>query len=124
MVETQTKSPAPKTDSAERIPIVLALVPVAVLIGLLVANVVLYRDDATYGPNQLALVVAAMTAGVIGWALKVPMKKMLDGVQTSIGSALNAMLILLMIGSLAGTWLISGVVPAIYLLYTSDAADE
>ena len=111
MSESAPNPSAPSSDSWERIPLVLALVPVLVLIGLLVVNVTIFTDNATSGPNQLALVMAAMTAGVIGWLLKVPFKKMLDGVQASIGSALNAMLILLMIGALAGTWLISGVVP-------------
>lgn len=99
-------------EEIDSIPLFFAIVPVIVLIALLVLNVILYKDDATYGPNQIALIVAAMVAGLLGWALKVPFEKMLTGITTSIGSALNAMLILLMIGALAGTWLISGVVPA------------
>ena len=100
------------TDEIDRIPLWYAIVPVVVLVALLAINVVFYKDDATYGPNQIALIVAAMVAGLFGWAMKVPFEKMLGGINTSIGSALNAILILLMIGALAGTWLISGVVPA------------
>lgn len=116
---TPLKSKKPDNDSSsfsddeiDSIPFWFSIVPVAVLVMLLVFNVILYKDDATYGPNQIALIVAAMVAGLFGWALKVPFEKMLKGINTSIGSALNAILILLMIGALAGTWLISGVVPA------------
>uniref|UniRef100_UPI004056D9A6 Na+/H+ antiporter NhaC n=1 Tax=Marivirga tractuosa TaxID=1006 RepID=UPI004056D9A6 len=37
---------------------------------------------------------------------------MLDGIVSSISSAMSSILILLLIGSLAGTWLLSGIVPA------------
>lgn len=101
-----------KTIDIDSIPLWYAIVPVVVLVALLSLNVIFYKDDATYGPNQIALIVAAMVAGLFGWVMKVPFEKMLKGINVSIGSALNAILILLMIGALAGTWLISGVVPA------------
>lgn len=96
----------------DSIPILYALIPIAVLIGLLVLNVLLYTEDATYGPNQMALIVAAIVAGIFGYLLNVPYSAMLRGIKSSINSAMGAVLILLMIGALAGTWLISGVVPA------------
>lgn len=102
----------PQPDAIDSIPLWFALVPVVALIGLLIVNVKIYGDLATSGPNQIALVAAAVVAGLFGWALKVPFSKMLTGINTSISSALNAILILLMIGALAGTWMISGVVPA------------
>ena len=102
----------PSADQLARPSLILALVPVLVLIGLLVANVVLYQDDASYGPNQIALLIAAAVAALIGTRYKVPFKSMLGGIERSISSAMTAMLILLLIGSLAGTWMISGVVPA------------
>jgi NhaC family Na+:H+ antiporter len=99
-------------DHIDSIPLWYAIVPVVTLIALLAVNVFFYKDDATYGPNQIALVVAAIVAGLFGWSMKIPFNKMLDGINKSIGSALNAILILLMIGALAGTWMMSGVVPA------------
>lgn len=95
-----------------RPPLVAAIIPILFLIALLGINVYFYADYATSGFNQIALLLAAGMAGLIGWCLKVPFSKMLDGVTTSLGSALGAILILLMIGALSGTWLISGVVPA------------
>ena len=98
--------------SIKSIPLTLALFPVVVLIGLLVANVYFYGDSATFGPNQIALLMSAAAAALAGFFLGVPVKTMIEGVQKSIGSALIAMLILLLIGSLIGTWVMSGIVPA------------
>ncbi len=89
-----------------------ALFPIAVLIALLIINVVIYGDGATAGPNQIALLMAAAAAAVVGLTCRISFKTMMNGIVNSLGSALGAMLILLLIGSLAGTWLISGVVPA------------
>jgi NhaC family Na+:H+ antiporter len=95
-----------------RIPLLLALFPIVVLIFFLGINVYLYGEDSSYGPNQIALLLAAAAAAVTGMFLKVPFKDMIKGVEKAIGSAMAAMLILLLIGSLAGTWMMSGIVPA------------
>ena len=89
-----------------------ALVPLLILIGLLVANVIFYGADSSYGPNQIALLIGAAVAGVMGLMLRVPVTEMLEGIRKSISATLVAILILLMIGSLAGTWMMSGIVPA------------
>ncbi len=90
-----------------------AFIPIVALIGLLFFNVVfVYGDDALSGSNQFSLILAAGVAALVGVRLGYTWKNMLSGIVRSIRSALPAILILLMIGSLAGTWLISGVVPA------------
>lgn len=100
------------TTPAADVSLWLAIVPILVLIGLLGANVYLYGEDSSYGPNQIALLMAAATAGLIGMIMKVPFATMMQGVKTSISSSVLAMLILLLIGALTGTWMMSGVVPA------------
>lgn len=100
------------STAAQGISFWLAIVPIVVLISLLAANVYLYGEDSSYGPNQIALLMAAASAAVIGMVLRVPFQQMTDGVRNSISSAVIAMLILLLIGSLTGTWMMSGVVPA------------
>ncbi|HZF99921.1 MAG TPA: Na+/H+ antiporter NhaC family protein, partial [Chitinophagales bacterium] len=89
-----------------------ALLPVLVLIALLTVNVIYYGDMATSGANQLALFFAAAVAALVGLWLRVPFKVMLEGAVNSIMASTPAILILLLIGALAGTWLISGIVPA------------
>jgi NhaC family Na+:H+ antiporter len=89
-----------------------ALLPILVLVGLLTINVVYYGDMATSGPNQIALILAAGVAALVGLALRIPFVAMLKGAVNSIMASMSAILILLLIGALAGTWLISGIVPA------------
>ncbi len=83
--------------------------PIVVLIILLSISV---RLDLA-GGNQMGLVFSTIVAGLIGVRLKFKWKEMLDGMTGAINTALPAVIILLLIGALAGTWLISGIVPSI-----------
>lgn len=88
-----------------------ALIPIPFLIVLLTLNVILF-DDTLAGPNQIALILSATFAGLIAMRLGYRWESVRAKVVTTIGSAMPSILILLLIGSLAGTWMISGVVPA------------
>lgn len=88
-----------------------ALLPILVLIALLTSNVFLFEDTLA-GANQIALLLAAALAGIISIRLGLPWTKIREKIVSTIGSAMPSILILLLIGSLAGTWMISGVVPA------------
>ncbi len=101
-----------ESQPARSIPILLALVPIVLLIALLWLNVRMYGDEASSGPNQIVLLLAAAAAAIIGRCFGVPFAETNRGMVRSISSAVNAMLILLLIGGLTGTWLLSGVVPA------------
>lgn len=89
-----------------------AFIPIAVLTALLATNVILYGADATAGPNQIALLLGAAVAGVLAWRLGHTWKEIEYSIVKSISIAMGAILILLVIGSLSGTWLLSGIVPA------------
>ena len=94
--------------------ILISSVPLVTLITLMVINVLLFGDNSTGGPNQLALLVAASVAGLIGITYsKLPYSDIENGMVKSITSSLAPCLILLMIGSLIGIWIISGIVPTI-----------
>ena len=88
-----------------------SLLPLAVLIILLALNVNYFREDTLSGANQIALILAASVAGVIAVLLGFKWKYLLKKVTNTIMTAMPAMLILFLIGSLAGTWMISGVIP-------------
>ncbi len=92
--------------------LILSLLPILFLITLLASNVYIFSDDSSYGPNQIALILSAAFAAVLSLKLNYHWQEILDAIVKSISAAMSAILILLMIGSLAGTWLISGVVPA------------
>ena len=87
-----------------------ALIPVILLIGLLTVNVLLF-DDTLAGANQIALMLSAALAGIIAWSLGIKWIAIREKIVSTIGSAMTSILILLLIGSLAGTWMLSGVVP-------------
>ena len=89
-----------------------ALIPLIVLIGLLAFNVIVYGDDALSGSNQFILLIGGAVAAMVGFANKISYQTMLDRVADNLKSVTGAILILLFVGALAGTWLISGVIPA------------
>lgn len=93
--------------------LLLSLVPIVALIGFLVLNIDLFKDSALLGPNQIALLMSALIAGMIGlFVLKVPYEEIEKKVIHSIGLSMQANLILLVVGMLIGLWIFSGVVPA------------
>jgi len=89
-----------------------ALLPLLVLIGLLAFNVLVYGDDALSGSNQFILLFGGAVAAMVGFANKISYRIMLDKVADNLKSVTGAILILLFVGALAGTWLIGGVIPA------------
>jgi NhaC family Na+:H+ antiporter len=96
----------------KKIPYFFALLPILVLILLLAYNVFLYGDNSLGGANQLALLFAAATASMVGVKFGSKWSAILKGISKSISSTTPALIILLLIGALAGTWLLSGIVPA------------
>ena len=93
-----------------------ALIPVFALIGMLAYNVLFaYNgpdDNALGGSNQFILLLGGAVAAIMGYFTKVPFHKMLDEVANNIKSTAGAILILLMVGALAGTWMVSGIIPS------------
>jgi NhaC family Na+:H+ antiporter len=97
-----------------------AFIPIGALVLLLSINVFVFgtgdneaiKVAATDGPNQIALILAASIAGIISWRLGHTWDDIEHSIVKSISSAMGAMLILLVIGSLSGAWLLSGIVPA------------
>ncbi len=98
--------------AVKRIPLLWALIPVVILVGLLAADVAMFGEDSSYGANQIAMLIAAFVAGGIGMAYGVTWKTMADRIGSTIASTSEAMIILLLIGALSGTWLIAGIIPA------------
>ncbi|MEP1780168.1 MAG: sodium:proton antiporter, partial [Reichenbachiella sp.] len=89
-----------------------AFIPIIFLIVFLSINVSIFGDDALSGSNQIVLILSAMVAAIMASRLGYNWKEIEKSIIKSITSAMGSILILLMIGALAGSWLISGVVPA------------
>lgn len=89
-----------------------ALIPVFALIIMLFYNVFYaYGEDALDGSNQFILLMGGAVAAVVGFFNNVKFDAMLEQVALNIKSTASAILILLLVGALAGTWLLSGIIP-------------
>lgn len=84
---------------------------IGITVALLALSVVLFGSDSSSGANQIALVLGAVIATVVGiknghsWiAIE---RNIIDG----ISAAMPAILILFSVGSLIGAWMLSGTVP-------------
>ncbi|MDD7914952.1 Na+/H+ antiporter NhaC [Polaribacter ponticola] len=89
-----------------------AMFPVLALVAMLAYNVFVFGDDALSGSNQFVLLLGGAVAAIVGFRNKVSYKTMIEEVAENIKSTAGAILILLMVGALAGTWLISGIIPS------------
>lgn len=89
-----------------------AVLPVVILVLLLSFNVTVYGDDALGGSNQFILLIGAAVAAIVGFRNKVTYDQMIEAIGSNLKSTTGAILILLFVGALAGTWLLSGIIPA------------
>ena len=89
-----------------------ALVAIAALIGLVTASFLLFGDRATFGPNQVALTLAATLAAGIAWKNGHRWDDIRKATVDGIASALPAIFILFAVGALIGTWAMSGTLVA------------
>lgn len=90
-----------------------AIFPILFLVILLVININVFETDGLSGSNQIVLILSAAVAGLVAvFRFGYAWNKLQDGMIHSISAAMSSILILLLIGSLAGTWMLSGIVPA------------
>ena len=91
-----------------------AIVPVAILMGMLAYNVFFIEDQEWFGTytNQYILLIGGFVAFIGGLLNKVTPIVMAKEVWENLKSVFVPIMILFLVGALAGTWLISGVIPA------------
>ena len=95
-------------------PVGLALIPIVVLVSMLALVIKVFGTDAIGGGSQISLLVASSVAALIavvvcGCKWSTLEKSIIDNIRTSA----SAIIILLLIGAIAGTWMLSGVVPTL-----------
>lgn len=90
-----------------------ALIPVVILMALLAYNI-FWKDGEWLGEysNQYILLMGGVVAAIVGFMNKVSLGVMLAEVWENLKSVFIPIMILFLVGALAGTWLISGVIPA------------
>lgn len=89
-----------------------ALFPIIFLVILLSINVSIFGDDSLSGSIQIVLILSSAVASIVAFNLGFTWLEIQKGIVKSINSSLPSILILFLVGSLAGSWLLSGIVPA------------
>lgn len=90
-----------------------ALVPLLFLVVALAAAVTLFKDNASYGANQIGLMLATGVAALVGLYNGMSWKNIQDSMVHGISLAIVPIFILLAVGALIGTWIAAGIVPTL-----------
>lgn len=92
----------------------VALIPFATLVLILVAVIRVFGADALEGGSQIALLSATGVTAIISMLFyKKPWEELEASIAENIRSISTSLMILLLIGSVSGSWMVSGVVPTL-----------
>ena len=92
----------------------VAVIPVAVLIGFLAVVITLFGSDSLSGGSQIALLMGMAVCVCISMGVyRVPWKRFEQQIKKTLGEVSITLLILLCVGMLSGSWMISGIVPTL-----------
>ena len=89
-----------------------SLAPIIILIILLYINVSIYGDSSIDGSNQFILILGASIAFIFGIKNKIKSKDIFLTISENLKSISTPIIILLLVGALSGTWLVSGIIPS------------
>jgi NhaC family Na+:H+ antiporter len=90
-----------------------ALVPTISLVLMLALSVYLFGSDSSSGPNQIVLTMGAAIAAIVSIRNGHKWADIQKAIVAGIGTAMGAIMILLSVGALIGTWLMAGTVPSL-----------
>ncbi len=92
----------------------VAAIPLAVLIGLLALVIALFGSNSLSGASQVALLLSMAVCVFISMVFyHVSWKVFEQQIATTMGGVSITVLILLAVGMLAGSWMVSGIVPTL-----------
>lgn len=92
----------------------VAFIPMLVLIAMVTIMVKLFGSDSLSGGNQVALLIAsAVSVGISITFYKMPWQYFIESQKKTIGTTSEAIMILLVIGMIGGSWMAGGVVPTL-----------
>ena len=90
----------------------VSLIPFIVLVAVLVVVIKVFGDGALDGASQVALLLATgVTVAISMIFYRIPWKEFEEGILDNIRAVGTSILILLLIGAVSGSWMVSGVVP-------------
>ncbi|WP_071146226.1 Na+/H+ antiporter NhaC family protein [Bacteroides ihuae] len=93
---------------------IVSIIPILLLVSLLAATIRIFGSDALNGGSQIALLTTTSVCVVIGMGIyKIGWKDFEIAITNNIAGIATALIILLIIGALSGSWMISGIVPTL-----------
>ena len=96
----------------KKISLFYSVFPILILVVLLSINVFTYGDASLDGSNQFILLIGGFIASLIGFKNNISFKLIIDKIGKNLKTTTSPILILLFVGALGGTWLASGIIPA------------
>jgi NhaC family Na+:H+ antiporter len=92
----------------------LSLMPILVLVGLLFVTIRIFGNDALEGGSQIVLLAATAVCCLLAMSCcKVKWISIETAITKNVAGVTPALFILLLIGALSGSWMLSGVVPTL-----------
>ena len=100
------------TDKKKRPSPLLSLIPILVLVVLLSITIRTFGSDALTGVSQIVLITTTAIASLLAMIFcKVKWHDIENAINKNVFGVSTAIIILLLIGALSGSWMISGIVP-------------
>jgi NhaC family Na+:H+ antiporter len=111
---SETKIEDQKIINNKELNLFEALIPVVILMCLLAYNIFFVEDQEWFGgyTNQIILLIGGLIAAGVGLFNKVTINTMVKEIWENLRSVFVPIMILFLVGALAGTWLVSGIIPA------------
>ena len=101
-----------KENNIKEMPIWLSLLPLVALVFMLVFTIKTFGSNSLNGATQVVLLSASAICCIIGIVYsKVPWRNFEESITKNIASVASALIILLLIGALGSSWMVSGIVP-------------
>ena len=100
--------------NSSKISLIKSLIPITILISLLFYNIIFFENNDWLGEftYHYILISTSIIATMIGLSEKIKVSFVIERIFSSIKSISIPIVILLLVGALAGTWKVSGIIPA------------
>lgn len=96
-------------ERAKRTPsFLVSLLVFASIVAILITGIMVFKSDI-----HVLLIAGLVVTSLVSMALGYTWDDLVDGMKTSVGRAMGAMMIFILIGAIIGTWITAGTVPAL-----------
>lgn len=93
---------------------IIAFIPIIALMIIIYFTIHMYGPDALTGASQVALLFSTTICCLVGMTCcRTPWQEIEDAIIQNISNVSTSLVILLIIGSLSATWMLSGIVPTL-----------